>query len=278
MAYSPNVPADNLYLKDIPSAIREKGKELKGDGDGYPPIVNADKVDGFDASQTPGPNTIVVTDEDGHIPIELIDLENDIVLGNGLEWSGDSIAMEMPGTCTVGTTNAFPAGGGHTHAITFPTAEEIGASAGVYAFYENFALYEASANTTTYALIKTFTIPIPAAGVYLFDAAFMWEFGVAADFWNPKVRVTLDGTMVIGFNTGAYDAEIGRAIIGYTEATENQGSEPIYELSGTIHSPTLSGRAVYFNAPGDKLLKVYAKGPSDLKVKNFCVGVVGGGV
>jgi hypothetical protein len=271
MEYSAAVPADNLYIKDIPAAIREKGKELAAISEGYPPIVNADKVDGFDASQTPGPNTIPVTGADGKLPATFVKIEDGITAGSGLVKSGQTLSMQTPLTCTLSTANAFPGGGGHTHKVEVTIPE---AAAPAFAFYENFAGHKLTALTSSYILVKTFTIPIPAAGVYFFDCAYKvdaWSAFTEGDY----VRITLDGTMVFGRNTGAFDEEIARAIIGWTEATEQSSSMPIYEPVGAIKTPALSGRAVYFNSGGTKLLKVYMKGANNFEISNFCVGVLG---
>ncbi len=278
MAYSATVPADNLYIKDIPAAIREKGKELAGLGDGYSPIVNADTVDGYDTSLTPAANVILVTDEDGKLPASSVDFGANVLAGSGLEIAEEdpavesvTIAMQTPLTCTVETENAFPEGGGHTHKIEFEIPES---AAPAFAFYENFAGHKLTALTSSYILVKTFTIPIPAAGVYFFDCAYKvdaWSAFTEGDY----VRITLDGTMVFGRNTGAFDEEIARAVIGWTEATEQQSSAPIYEDNGVIKTPALSGRAVYFDSGGDKLLKVYMKGANNFEISNFCVGVLG---
>ena len=272
MAYNASVPADNLPIKDIPGAIREKGKELAGLGDGYPPVVNADKVDGFNASKTPGPNTIPVTGDDGLLPASFVKIIDGVTAGDGLVKSGQTISMETPLTCTLSTANAFPGGGGHTHKVEVTIPE---AAAPAFAFYENFAGHTLVSFSGTYTLIKTFTIPIPAAGVYFFDCAYKVDSWGNMDSESDCVRITLDGTMVIGMDTGAYDEELCRDkfVIGETE----QGN-PIYgyEAAG-IKRPSLSGRAVYFNSGGTKLLKVYMKGGQNFEISNFCVGVIGAG-
>ena len=277
MEYSATVPADNLYIKDIPAAIREKGKELAGLGDGYSPIVNADTVDGYDTSLTPAANVILVTDEDGKLPAGSVDFGANVLAGSGLKIAEEApavesvtIAMQTPLTCTVETENAFPEGGGHTHKIEIEIPE---AAAPAFAFYENFAGHKLTALTSSYVLVKTFTIPIPAAGVYFFDCAYKVDSWGNIDSESDCVRITLDGTMVIGMDTGAYDEELCRDkfVTGQTE----QGN-PIYgyEAAG-IKRPSLSGRAVYFDAAGDKLLKVYMKGGQNFEISNFCVGVLG---
>lgn len=196
-----------------------------------------------------------------------------IIAGNGLTGGGSlsssrTITLGTPGTCSNSSANSVTETS-HTHAITFPI---LG-----YAFYENFAGHTLTAITSSYILVKTFTIPIPAAGVYFFDCAYK------VDAWSgftvgDNVRITLDGTMVFGRNTGAYDQEIARAIIGWTEADEEGSSDPIYEPVGVIKTPALSGRAVYFDSGGNKLLKVYMKGNNNFEISNFCVGVLGASI
>ena len=282
MAYNASVPADNLPIKDIPGAIREKGKELAGIGDGYPPVVNADKVDGYNASKTPSPNTIPVTGDDGLLPASFLKIIDGVAAGDGLVKSGQTISMETPLTCTKSTTNSFPGTGGHTHAITFPAAPEAASPA--FAFYENFAGHTlAATNISTYTLVKTFTIPIPKKGVYMFDCAYK-VVSWGSDGWGGAgsesscVKVDLaGGTMVIGQNGATYSEEVcrDRWITGYTENENN----PIYgyEAANVIKSPSLSGRMVYFAAAGSKTLKVYMKGTAGFKISNFCLGVIGAG-
>jgi hypothetical protein len=87
------------------------------------------------------------------------------------------------------------------------------------------------------------------------------------------VKITMDATMVIGNNTGAYSEEKARTrtIIGY-----NEDNEPIYEYEAVgAKIPALNGRMVYFSSSGEKLLKVYMKGLTNFEISNFCVGVLG---
>ena len=274
MAYNASVPADNLPIKDIPGAIREKGKELAGIGDGYPPVVNADKLDGYDASQTPSPNTIPVTGGDGLLPASFVKIIDGVTAGNGLVKSGQTISMETPLTCTNSTTNSFPASGGHTHAITFPAAPEAASPA--FAFYENFAGHTlAATNISTYTLVKTFTIPIPKKGVYIFDCAYK-VLAWGGTLSSVKVELT-GGTMIFGENGATYSEVLPRLIVGQTEGTENHDGSPIYEPINVVKRPSLSGRMVYFAAAGSKTLKVYMKGYQGFKISNFCLGVIGAG-
>lgn len=274
MAYNASVPADNLPIKDIPGAIREKGKELAGIGDGYPPVVNADKVDGYNASKTPGPNTIPVTGDDGLLPASFVKIIDGVTAGNGLVKSGQTISMETPLTCTVSTTNSFPVSGGHTHAITFPATPEAADPA--FAFYENFTGHTlAATNISTYTLVKTFTIPIPKKGVYMFDCAYKvssWG-SITSDSTCVKVELT-GGSMVFGENGATYSEELCRD--RWSEATE-QGTTWVYETALTVKRPSLSGRMVYFAAAGSKTLKVYMKGIQGFQISNFCLGVIGAG-
>lgn len=280
MAYSAAVPADNLYIKDIPAAIREKGKELAAITEGYPPVVNADKVDGYDTSLTPAANVILITDEDGKLPASSVDFGANVLAGSGLEIAEEdpavesvTIAMQTPLTCTLETENAFPEGGGHTHKleIEFPEGEVSNA----FAFYENFAGKALETNTTEYSLVKTFSITIPAAGVYLFGLGYNVVAWGLAETLSECVKFTIDATMVIGSNTGAYSEEVCRTriITGYTEQ-EN----PIYEYEAVgAKIPALNGRMVYFSSSGEKLLKVYMKGQSAFEISNVCLGVIGAG-
>lgn len=273
--YSPNVPADNLYLKDIPSAIREKAEELRGVGEGYPPIVNADKVDGFDASQTPGPNTIVVTDANGNIPGGFLNI-GDVALGAGLKRdAANAISMEAPGTCTAETTNAFPAEGGHTHKLDITLPEVSNA----FAFYENFAGYTlAETYVANYTLVKTFTIAIPNPGVYMFDCVYKVLSGPGwSGSGSVKVELT-GGTMIFGQSGATYSEELTRRIVGYVESEINEDVElPVYEPTNVIKRPLLSGRMVYFAAAGNKMLNVYMMGFQGYQISDFCLGVIGAG-
>lgn len=277
MAYNASVPADNLPIKDIPGAIREKGKELAAITEGYPPVVNADKVDGYDTSLEPASHVILITDEDGKLPTGALDFASNVLVGDGLEIVAEdpevdsvTIAMETPATCTLETENAFPEEGGHTHKIEFP---EVDAPNGAFAFYENFAGYTlAETYTAEYTLVKTFTIAIPNPGVYMFDCAYKLLGGAG----SVNVELT-GGTMIFGQSGATYSEEITRRIIGYTEATENSSSQPIYEPDNVIKRPLLSGRMVYFASAGNKMLKVYMKGFQGYQISDFCLGVIGAG-
>lgn len=281
MAYNASVPADNLPIKDIPGSIREKGKELAAITEGYPPVVNADKVDGYDTSLEPGAHVILITDENGKLPTGALDFASNVLVGDGLEIVAEdpevdsvTIAMETPVTCTLETENAFPEGGGHTHKleIEFPEGEVSNA----FAFYENFAGKVLETNTTEYSLVKTFSIMIPAAGVYLFGCGYNVVAWGLAETLSECVKFTIDATNVIGSNTGAYSQEVCRTrmITGYTEQEQN----PIYEYEAVgAKIPALNGRMVYFSSSGEKLLKVYMKGQSAFEISNVCVGVIGAG-
>jgi hypothetical protein len=279
MAYNASVPADNLPIKDIPGAIREKGKELAAITEGYPPVVNADKVDGYDTSLEPAAHVILITDEDGKLPTGALDFASNVLVGDGLEIVAEdpevdsvTIAMETPATCTLETENAFPESGGHTHKIEFPEGD---APNGAFVFYENFAGKALETFTAEYSLVKTFSITIPAAGVYLFGCGYNVVAWGSADVLTDCVKFTIDATMVIGWNTGAFSEERcrDRWVTGYTEQ-EN----PIYEYEAVgAKIPALNGRMLYFSSPGEKLLKVYMKGQSTFEISNVCVGVIGAG-
>jgi hypothetical protein len=97
-----------------------------------------------------------------------------------------------------------------------------------------------------------------------------------AETLSECVKFTIDATMVIGSNTGAYSEELCRTrrVTGYTEQEQN----PIYEYEAVgAKFPALNGRMVYFSSPGEKLLKVYMKGQSAFEISNVCVGVIGAG-
>ena len=281
MAYSATVPADNLYIKDIPAAIREKGKELAAITEGYPPVVNADKVDGYDTSLTPAANVILVTDEDGKLPASSVDFGANVLAGSGLEIAEEdpavesvTIAMQTPLTCTGETENAFPEGGGHTHKIEFEIPES---AAPAFVFYEKYAGYEMTGSNLNYTLIKTFTIPIPAAGLYIFDASFhvdAWTTIPGTSYEYDCVKVTMDGTMVFGKNSGIYEEELCSQVVGMTDG---ENPTEIYESNPVSKNPSISGRMVYFSDSGDKLFKVYIKGFNGFKISNFCLGVIGAG-
>lgn len=196
-----------------------------------------------------------------------------IIAGNGLTGGGSlsssrTITLGTPGTCSNSSANSVTETS-HTHAITFPI---LG-----YAFYENFAGHTLTANTSSYILVKTFTIPIPAAGVYLFGCGCnVVAWGLIATT-SDCVKFTMDATMLIGSNTGTYSEEVcrDRWITGYTENEQN----PIYEYEDVgAKVPALNGRMVYFSSPGEKLLKVYMKGQSDFEISNVCVGVIGASI
>jgi len=279
MAYNASVPADNLYVKDIPGAIREKGKELAAITEGYPPIVNADKVDGYDTSLEPAAHVILITDENGKLPTGALDFGSNVLAGDGLEIVSEdpevdsvTIAMETPLTCTLETTNEFPEGGGHTHELSFTFPE--GETSNAFAFYENFAGHTlAATDISTYTLVKTFSITIPSAGVYSFGCGYnVVAWGGAEEIYDT-VKITMDATMVIGTNAGAYVEEKARTrtITGYTEQ-EN----PIYAYEDVgAKAAGLNGKMVYFSSAGEKLLKVYMRGVQNFQISNFCVGVIG---
>ena len=281
MAYNASVPADNLPIKDIPGAIREKGKELAAITEGYPPVVNADKVDGYDTSLEPAAHVILITDEDGKLPTGALDFASNVLVGDGLEIVAEdpevdsvTIAMETPATCTLETENAFPEEGGHTHKIEFPEGD---APNGAFVFYEKYTGYEMIEPNLNYTLIKTFTIPIPAAGLYIFDASFhvdAWTTIPGNYYEFDCVKVTMDGTMVFGQNSGIYEEELCSQVVGMTD-TENPTE--IYESAAVSKNPSISGRMVYFSDSGDKLFKVYIKGTTGFKISNFCLGVIGAG-